>query len=92
MSPRPNLDVCAESKRKMLIFQALYRNRKPQAFLGLPYNPFAPEIYAHTFTKQVMDMGNEVLLGESLWNKLGGEGTYNIILETIKEVKLEKDN
>ncbi len=41
-SPRPNLDICAESKLKMLVFRAIMQNqnqRQAQAYLGLWYNP-----------------------------------------------------
>uniref|UniRef100_A0A7C4FIM6 type II site-specific deoxyribonuclease n=1 Tax=Ignisphaera aggregans TaxID=334771 RepID=A0A7C4FIM6_9CREN len=86
-SPLPNLDVCAESKRKMLLFQALFENKNPQAFLALYYNPYYPKRYKHSFTKRIMDMNEEVLIGEDMWNKLGGEGTYDELLRIIEEVK-----
>jgi len=88
-SPRPNLDVCAESKRKMLLFQALFENKNPQAYLALYYNPFYPEKYNHSITKQIMDMNEEVLIGEDVWNKLGGKGTYDELLRIIEEVREE---
>jgi len=86
-SPLPNLDVCAESKRKMLLFQALFENKNPQAFLALYYNPYYPKRYKHSFTERIMDMNEEVLIGEDMWNKLGGEGTYDELLRIIEEVK-----
>jgi len=88
-SPLPNLDVCAESKRKMLRFQALFENKNPQAYLALYYNPFYPKKYDHPFTKQIMDMNEEVLIEEDLWNKLGGKGTYDELLRIIEEVREE---
>jgi len=89
-SPRPNLDVCAESKKKMLFFRALYMDRNPQAFLAFPYNPFIRrEDYEHGPTMRIMDMDNEVLIGEEMWDKIGGRGTYDEILEVIEEVKEE---
>jgi len=86
-SPRPNLDVCAESKKKMLLFQALFENRNPQAFLALYYNPFFPQKYRHSFTRRIMDLDEEVLIGEDMWNKLGGKGTYDELLDIIEEVR-----
>lgn len=89
-SPRPNLDVCAESKKKMLFFRALFADRNPQAFLAFSYNPFVHrERYKHSFTKRIMDMHREVLIGEEMWDKLGGEGTYNELLDIIEEAKKE---
>jgi hypothetical protein len=89
-SPRPNLDVCAESKKKMLFFRSLLANKNPEAFLAFPYNPFIyREKYAHPFTKKIMDIEKEVLIGDEMWNKLGGEGAYEELLDIIEEVKEE---
>jgi uncharacterized protein YeeX (DUF496 family) len=89
-SPLPNLDVCAESKKKMLLFQAIFENKNPQAFLALYYNPFYPKKYAHAFTKRIMDLEEEVLIGENMWNKLGGKGTYDELLSIIEEIRTEQ--
>ncbi|MBS7631871.1 TdeIII family type II restriction endonuclease [Candidatus Bathyarchaeota archaeon] len=86
-SPLPNLDVCAESKKKMLLFQALFMNKNPQAFLGLYYNPYFPNEYNHSFTKRIMDLKREVLIGEEMWNMLGGKGTYDELLNVVEEVR-----
>jgi len=56
-------------------------------FLTLYYNPFYPKKYAHAFTKRIMDLEEEALIGEDMWNKLGGEGTYDELLSIIEEVK-----
>ena len=89
-SPLPNLDIAAESKRKILYY-LLIMDRKDvadaQAFLGLTYNPFIErEAYAHSFTKQIMDMERQVLMGSELWDMIGGEGTYAELLEIIEDV------
>lgn len=88
-SPLPNLDVCAESKKKMLLFQALFENKNPQAFLALYYNPYFPKKYSHRITMRIMDLEHEVLIGEDMWDKLGGKGTYNELLSIIDEVIVE---
>jgi hypothetical protein len=85
-SPLPNLDVCAESKKKMLLFQAIFEDKNPQAFFALYYNPHFPEKYKHPFTSRIMDLEKEVLIGEDMWNKLGGKGTYEELLNIIEEV------
>ena len=89
-SPLPNLDIAAESKRKILYY-LLIMDRKgvagAQAFLGLTYNPFIErEAYAHSFTKQIMDMERQVLMGGELWDMIGGPGTYTELLEIIEDV------
>lgn len=89
-SPLPNLDIAAESKRKILYY-LLIMDRKgvagAQAFLGLTYNPFIERgAYAHSFTKQIMDMERQVLMGSELWDMIGGFGTYAELLEIIEDV------
>lgn len=89
-SPLPNLDIAAESKRKILYY-LLIMDRKgetgAQAYLGLTYNPFIErDAYAHSYTKQIMDMERQVLMGSELWDLLGGTGTYTELLEIIEDV------
>ena len=89
-TPRPNLDIASESKRKMLYFLAMMNRQQvygANAFMGLTYNPFVTrEAYDHPFTKQIMDLENEVLMGSELWNYIGGQGTYDELLEIIEEI------
>ncbi|MEM3423147.1 MAG: TdeIII family type II restriction endonuclease [Nitrososphaeria archaeon] len=89
-SPRPNLDVCAESKRKMLYFKIIKYPFYAEAYLGFPYNPFVyRESYSHSPTTKIMDMEKEVLIGEEMWDKIGGKGTFDKLLEILDEVKRE---
>ena len=87
-SPRPNLDVCAESKKKMLFFRALLADKNPEALLAFPYNPFIyRKDYKHSFTRQIMDMEKDVLMGDEMWDKLGGKGTYEELITLIEETR-----
>ena len=83
--------MAAESKRKMLYFLAMMDRRGiagAQAYLGFPYNPYLTrDKYGHSYTKQIMDMHAEVLIGEELWDFIGGSGTYAELLTTIDEVR-----
>ncbi len=91
-SPLPNLDVCAESKKAMLLFTALEldKGREPQAFLSFPYNPFITrEQYRHWPTFQIMDFKHQLLLGPEFWDALGGEGTYYELMQIVRKVKQE---
>jgi hypothetical protein len=87
-SPRPNLDVCTESKKKMLYFKIINSNLNVEAYLAFPYNPFIKkENYTHTFTLQIMDIKKEVLIGEEMWDKIGGKGTFEELLQILDETK-----
>lgn len=90
--PTPNLDTASGAKRNMLYFQAIMHRSgqsDAKAFLGFYYNPWIERsLYAHTFTKQIMDLGNEVLMGAELWDYIGGPGTLDEmipILETARK-------
>ena len=89
-TPRPNLDIAAESKRKLLYYY-LIMNRigveDAQAFLGLTYNPYLTrEKYSHSFTKQIMDMDSQVLIGHEMWDLIGGPGAFDELLKIIDDV------
>ena len=90
-TPLPNLDIAAESKRKLLYYLAMMHRQgttNANAFMGLTYNPFLTrQHYGHSFTKQIMDMNQQVLIGEELWDYLGGPGTYEEVMEIIDEVR-----
>lgn len=90
-TPLPNLDIAAESKRKLLYYLAMMHRQgttNAKAFMGLTYNPFLTrQSYGHSFTKQIMDMNLQVLIGEELWDYLGGPGTYEEMMEIIDEVR-----
>jgi hypothetical protein len=91
-SPLPNLDICAESKKAMLIFIALEldKGHEPQAFLSLTYNPFITrERYRHWPTFRIMDFQRQVLIGPEFWDALGGEGTYRELMQIVEKVKQE---
>ena len=92
-SPLPNLDIAAESKRKLLYYLTIMSRRgvsKSKAFLGLTYNPhITRDQYDHPFTKRIMDMDKQVLIGSELWDYIGGPGTYASLLSLIEQVRQE---
>lgn len=96
-TPLPNLDICAETKHKILTFIALLHQHNPQGYLAFPYNPFITRAdYKHSFTKQIMDLRDEVLMAGEFWDEIGGKGTFDQLLEIIERVandlREEKDN
>jgi type II restriction enzyme len=86
-TPLPNLDICAETKHKILTFIALLHQHNPRGYLAFPYNPFITRAdYKHSFTKQIMDLQNEVLMAGEFWDEIGGAGTFDQLLEIIEKV------
>lgn len=92
-TPLPNLDIAAESKKKILYY-LLIMDRKgvsdARGVMGFTYNPYGRrEDYAHSITRRIMDMDCEVVMGEELWDMLGGPGTYADLLNIIEEVRTQ---
>ena len=86
-SPLPNLDVCAETKKKILTFETLLEGQNPRGYLAFAYNPFETRAnYKHGFTNRIMDMGIEILMAEEFWDFIGGSGTFDILLAIIENV------
>jgi hypothetical protein len=95
-SPIANLDVSSESKRKILTFLAVMnarRVRRAEAYLGFTYNPYVErDNFKHWPVLQMMDMQKQVLIGEELWDKLGGPGTFKAIVAIVREVRKDLIN
>jgi hypothetical protein len=86
-SPLPNLDVCAETKKKILTFETILQGKNPKGFLAFAYNPFETRAnYKHGFTNRIMDMGIEILMAEEFWDFIGGPGTFDTLLAIIENV------
>ena len=88
-APKPNLDQTETAKKKILQFMSISPNHK--GFYALHYNPYVTrEAYDWSFTKSVMDMKKQVLLGAEMWNYLGDSSTYDEILTVLAKVSKEK--
>lgn len=90
-TPQPKKEDCVRSKRRLLIFRGYYVNRNPQAYIAFYYNPYIErEKYNWWPTLQILDVNNEVLIGQEMWDYLGGPGTYEHILQIVKEISRER--
>ena len=89
-SPKPNKDQTRQTKEKFLFLLATYSNSK--VYYALPYNPYG-EIksnYKWSFTKMFFDLDIESLIGKEFWDFIGGENTYEEIIEIFREVGEKK--
>lgn len=88
---KPNLDQTENAKRDMLYLKAHNPNFLP--FFALFYNPggIHRENYNWKVPLKIFDMMNDpcVLIGKEYWDLLGGENTYDTILEIFTEVGME---
>jgi len=93
-SPKPNKGQCLEAMDRLLQIHAIMRCGLPKVrtYYAMAYNPYGDDKrdYAHSFSKQYMDLRNQVLIGKEFWDLIGGKGTYKKVLEIYREVGKEK--
>lgn len=91
-SPKPNSDQTKVSKEKMLKIKAMHPEANHNVYYALPFNPYGRrEDYAHPHPKRWFDMINDevVLIGKEFWDLMGGEGTYEELIDLFREVGQE---
>lgn len=77
---KPNIDVFAKSKTKLLEWVA--RRRKPvRVYLAFPYNPYHPQPYEQFTEQGMLERGKEFLIGVEYWDFLGGKDTFEELLQ-----------
>jgi len=85
---KPNIDVFAKSKEKLLQWVAL-RKKKVNTLLAIPYNPYHPEPYSRFTLQGYLDEDKELYVADKFWELLGGKGTYKEILDIFDAVGKE---
>lgn len=90
---KPNIDEIVGFKRKMLEWVAIRGaiNLDPKIYTGLaiPYNPYNPEPYDRWTFQGMFDLPNEIKVAEEFWDFLGGDETYDQLLEVFEKVGIE---
>jgi len=85
---KPNIDVFTKSKAKLLEWIA--RKRKPvRVFLAFPYNPYHPQPYERFTEQGMLERGKEFLIGKEYWDFLGGDNTFEELLDLFDLVGKE---
>jgi type II restriction enzyme len=82
---KPNISNFKDFKRTLLEWAgiALHNNSalKVNSLIAIPYNPYEPEKYERWTLKGMFDFDKELKVAEEFWDFLGGENTYNDLLE-----------
>ena len=79
----PNISGFLDNKRRLLTWVAR-ANKRIRSCLALPYNPYHPEPYGRMGSK-VMQVGGDLLVGESFWDLVGGSGFYDDLVGLFRE-------
>jgi len=85
---KPNKGESEEAKRQMLKTISL-RNRPVKTLVCMNYNPYEPESYRWTIPLNYLKVGDDLLIGRDFWDFIGGQGTYQELLELFDEAGRE---
>jgi hypothetical protein len=88
-SGKPNKGQCEEMKERLLTALAIRGQESTRTWWGVPYNPYGRGEYRHTYPLAYFDFDHEVMLGEPFWNFVGGEGSYDELLDLYRDVGAE---
>lgn len=81
---KPNKGESEKIKRTLLKIVAL-RNKTAIVFCGIAYNPYEPKEFAWPLPLSYLKLGGDLFVGKLFWDFLGGEGTYEELLNVFEE-------
>ncbi len=90
---KPNKGGFKEFKRTLLEWVACILADNPDAdvktLIAIPYNPYAPKPYSRWTMAGMLNLEHELKVAEEFWDFLGGEGSYNNLLDCFERVGIE---
>lgn len=85
---KPNMSEFTSVKKKLLEWVAM-AGKDVSTMVCIPYNPYYPKPYERWTLKGLFDLNEEILVGKEFWDFLGGNGTYEELLDIFEEVGRE---
>lgn len=90
---KPNAGGFKEFKRTLLEWTAATLAANPEAkintLIAIPYNPYDPQPYNRWTMRGMLDIANELKVAEEFWDFLGGQGTYQQLLNSFEKIGIE---
>lgn len=90
---KPNAGGFKEFKRTLLEWVAATLAVNPEieihTLIAIPYNPYEPNPYARWTMRGMIDLERELKVAAEFWDFLGGEGSYNELLDIFERVGIE---
>jgi len=90
---KPNKGDFISYKRNLLEWVAVYLYQYPTAkvktLISIPYNPYEPKPYARWTMKGMLDLKEEVKVAEEFWDFIGGDKTYQDLLNCFEQAGKE---
>lgn len=62
---------------------------KIKTLIAIPYNPYEPKPYQRWTLQGLFDLENEIMVADEFWDFIGGEGTYQDLLDIFEKVGIE---
>lgn len=92
-SVKPNKNEMRAAKQDLLNVLAMRQKVRDMkgvyVYLALPFNPYFSGKYRRWTVTKFFKSGEDLLVGKSFWDFVGGEGAYEELLEIFKEVGKE---
>ncbi len=92
-TPQPNKEQCLNITRKHLWIHAIRKIAQPRikTYFAITYNPYGEgNEYKYSIATKHLDIKRQTIIGKRYWDFLGGEGTYEEILEIYRRVGVTK--
>lgn len=90
---KPNAGGFKEFKRTLLEWVAAALANDPstdiQTLIAIPYNPYDPQPYTRWTMRGMLDLQNELKVAEEFWDFLGGQGTFQQLLNSFEKIGIE---
>jgi len=90
---KPNISGFKDHKRTLLEWCAIKLAQSPKAeihtLVAIPYNPYEPGPYQRWTLKGMLDLPQELKVAEEFWDFLGGNGSYEELLNCFERVGIE---
>ncbi|WP_273404423.1 TdeIII family type II restriction endonuclease [Campylobacter avium] len=93
---KPNKGGFKEFKRTLLTWVASFAHNNPNidihTLIAIPYNPYEPKPYQRWTMAGMLDLDSELKVASEFWDFLGGNSSYEVLLEAFEEVGCEMRN
>lgn len=94
-TPKPNTGDFQKFKRMLLEWTAAFLADNPDAevtaAIAIPYNPYEPAPYNRWTMRGMLDIQpqSQLFVAAEFWDFLGGDGTYEPLLDVFEQVGIE---
>ncbi len=90
---KPNIGNFKEFKRTLLEWVAATLANNPKkrvkTAIAIPYNPYEPKPYERWTIRGMLDLKEELFVANEFWDFLGGEGSYEELLNCFERAGIE---